>query len=134
MDEAKRLFSQATDARKVRATVLFLSVMVHSKVVFFVCECACGCFFVCFYFAIFAGPKFVEIYKFCYHGSLTYRKIILSFEEKLKNNLSPTIWQMNILCLIVWIIITFYPQFGQFKLVMTNWPGDLSQSGTTKNV
>ena len=34
MDEAKRLFSQATDARKVRATVLFPSVMVHSKVVF----------------------------------------------------------------------------------------------------
>ena len=41
MDEAKRLFSQATDAKKVRATVLFLSLMVHSKVVFCVCVCVC---------------------------------------------------------------------------------------------
>ena len=41
MDEAKRLFSQATDARKVRATVLFLSVMVHSKVVFFLRVSVC---------------------------------------------------------------------------------------------
>ena len=130
MSEAKRLFSLATDARKVRATILFLSVMVHSKVVFFFGVC----FLVCFYFAIFDGPRFVEIHKFCYHGSLTNRKIILSFAQKLRNNLSPAIWQMNILYLIAWIIITLFPKFGQLKLVMTNWPGDLSQSGRTKNV
>ena len=116
MSEAKRLFSLATDARKVWATVLFLSVMVHSKVVFFFGVC----FLVSFYFAIFDGPRFVEIHKFCYHGSLTNRKIILSFAQKLRNNLSPAIWQMNILYLIVWIIITLFPKFGQLKLVMTN--------------
>ena len=43
----------------MRATVLFLSVMVHCKVVFFLVFA-----FVCFYFAIFAGPRFVKIQNF----------------------------------------------------------------------
>ena len=45
----------------MRATVLFLSVMVHSKVVFFLVFA-----FVCFYFATFVGPRFVKIQKFFY--------------------------------------------------------------------
>ena len=45
-----------SDGRKVWATSLFLSAIMHKFV------------HVNFFFAIFAGPWFVEIQKFCYHG------------------------------------------------------------------
>ena len=55
-------FTLLNDGRKVWATVLFLSGIMHRKVMrvnFFVFP------------AIFAGPRFVENQKFCYHGNVT---------------------------------------------------------------
>ena len=44
-----------TMEEKVWVTVLFLSAMMHGKVIR----------------VIFAGPRFVEIRKFCFHGNVT---------------------------------------------------------------
>ena len=49
-------FALLNDGRKVWATILFLSAIMRKVI------------HVNFFFAIFAGPWFVEIQKFCYHG------------------------------------------------------------------
>ena len=53
--QQRRSFALLNDGRKVWATVLFLSVIMHKKVIQ-------SCQF--FFSAIFAGPLFVEIRKF----------------------------------------------------------------------
>ena len=57
----RRPFALSNDARKEWATVLFLSAIVHRKVINVN-------FFVSFFAAIFAGARFVKIQKFWYHG------------------------------------------------------------------
>ena len=48
----------SNDGRKVWATVLFLSAIMYRKVIQF-------------FSAIYGGPRFVGIQKFCYHGNVT---------------------------------------------------------------
>ena len=54
----------SNDARKLWATVLFLSAIMHRKVIHVI-------FFSFFFSVVFAGPWFVEMQKFCYHGNVT---------------------------------------------------------------
>ena len=54
------IFALSNDGRKVWSTVLFR----HAQ------ESHTRHFFPVFY-AIFAGPRFVEVQKFCYHGNAT---------------------------------------------------------------
>ena len=55
----------SNDEREVWATVLFLSAIMHRKIIHVI-------FFFRFFFSVvFAGPRFVEIQKFCYHGNVT---------------------------------------------------------------
>ena len=59
----KLSFALSNDERKVFAAVLFLSAITHRKVIhvnFFIIISA-----------IFTGPRFVEIRKFCCHGNVT---------------------------------------------------------------
>ena len=56
-------FALFNDGRKVRATVLFLSAIMHRKVI--------HVNFFAFFLAIFAVPRFVEIQEFYYHGIVT---------------------------------------------------------------
>ena len=59
----RQSFALSNDERKVIAAVLFLSAMMHRKVIqpqFFIIISA-----------IFTRPRFVEIRKFCYHGNVT---------------------------------------------------------------
>ena len=59
LSSQRRPFALLNDGRKVRAYSLFLKAIMHRKVtdVNFL-----------FFSVIFAGPRFVEIQKFCYHG------------------------------------------------------------------
>ena len=54
----------SNDEREVWATVLFLSAIMHRKIIHVI-------FFFVFFSVVFAGPRFVEIQKFCYHGNVT---------------------------------------------------------------
>ena len=57
LNNQRRLIALSNDARKVWAAVLFLSTQEYSYVKFF-------------FSAIFAGPQFVEVQKFSYHGNV----------------------------------------------------------------
>ena len=59
-----------TMEEKAWDTTLFLSAIVHNMQVIH------DDFLV--FSAIFAGPRFVEIQKFCYHGNVTKRDLVLS--------------------------------------------------------
>ena len=50
-------FALSKNGRKLWATVLFLSAITHRKVIHFN-----------FFSAVFAGPRFVDIQKYCYHA------------------------------------------------------------------
>ena len=52
-------FALSGDERKVWATILFLSGIMHSKVIFLFISAI-----------LFAGPGFVEIQICCYHGNV----------------------------------------------------------------
>ena len=56
----RRPFALLNAGIKVLASVLFLSAILHRKVIH-----------VIFISAIFAGPRFFEIPTFCYHGNVT---------------------------------------------------------------
>ena len=57
-------FELLNDERKVRATPLFPSAIVHG-----IESHACQIFRF-FFSVIFSGPRFVEIHTFCYHGNV----------------------------------------------------------------
>ena len=60
-------FALSSDGRKLWVTILFLSAIMHRSH-----ACQIFSFLFCLFFpAIFAGPRFVEIQKFCYHGNVT---------------------------------------------------------------
>ena len=56
-------FALLNDERKVWATALFLSAIVHGVE-------SHACQILWFSSVIFQGPWFVEIHKFCYHGDV----------------------------------------------------------------
>ena len=58
LSRQKRPFVLSNDGRKVWATVLLLSAIMHRKVILVNVV------------PVFAGPRFVEVQTFCYHGNV----------------------------------------------------------------
>ena len=68
----RRPSALSNDGRKVWATVLFLSAIVHRKVIHVISFL----FFFFSFFLTFARPRFADIQKFCYHGNVTQQLVL----------------------------------------------------------